>query len=162
VSTASTEAWVNAEDRCFQYLLEKLDATETGNKVRGYKGELPRTLLSENKDLAAWYFAIERESELIMVRATEAPLETWRFSAGFRGLFIERDVAQRTWGNLMDALPIARGTLAGITKFRAMPGTNLRREIMQLDNDLAHGGPTRVWALEVPLEVVFTNTPTGG
>jgi hypothetical protein len=118
----------------------------------GSIGELPRA--ADAVDVALWMFALEGGSTVFTVRETESTY-AWTMAGYFRGMYKTRATAQTDLWTIMDNLPVSTGDVSEIQRLDAAAPPSIRREIVELDNDLGEGGPLRVWLVEIPFIITF-------
>jgi hypothetical protein len=134
------------EDAVFAYL-ETLLAGD-----RGDIGEFPRA--AESTTVSHWMFAITGGTEMLLVEKDKQTY-AWVMAATFRGIYTSRESAFDDLWTVMDDLPINSTDVASVQRVDASAPPTIARQVVQLENDLASGGDTRIWAVELPLEITF-------
>lgn len=140
--------WRNSERGVFDYLLTVTGGVENDT---AYLAELPKAMPATS-GVKVWSFHINGSNEEQM-----KPRPFWRFTAMLDGFFTERLEAQRLAGKIMEATPIIEGAITGVRLVRIL-GWSLTRGTRALDEDLSQGGDSRMWMLEMQLEVVAVNS----
>jgi len=151
-------SWASAEQQCFQFFLDQLQAVEN---VDGYLGEFPHTH-DAGSDAQMWMFEVNGGSDITQIAASAKPYGCWRMDAAIRGIFTKRETAQTVAGMALNALPVDAGTLDSVSRLTHTAMPSLERASIELGNDQTRGGPVRVWALFLPLMVLFGNSEYGG
>ena len=162
-TTPAAEAWINAERRCFAYLLENLEGQKDVTAFGAPDYEIPLKVNSNSKeDCQMWTFRIEGpppvgEDELYP-KSNNHP-GAWNFGGVIEAVFLSRERAQRFAMLVRDALPVnAGGAITGITFLCYSGKPSLERSVLFLKSDQSTGGEIRVWKVTQPLVVVFSNT----
>lgn len=152
-SNSAEYSWSTAEQRCFEYLLDRSGAVDG---VTGHKGELPASV-DVTSGKSVWMFEIQGGGEPLHPGPTERPCKSWRFGARIRGVFAARAEAQMFAGRILDGLPAneARDGIVGVQQLRITENPSIVRDVMP--DQTGAGKDIRVWLLEMPMEVVFDN-----
>lgn len=114
---------LNAEVRCFDYLLGQLGGLEG---VAGYRGKWPiKTAdIKEGDEVVfiEWMFRITGDGDNVadMVGPQTAPRTGWLVSAELAGRFADRDTALKFAGQLLGIAPV---TLENIQQFGPAAGS---------------------------------------
>jgi len=151
-------SWASAEQQCFQWFIDTLESIEG---VTGYLGEFPDTHKA-GADAQMWMFEVNGGSDITQIAATAKPYGCWRMDAAIRGIFTTRETAQTVAGMALNGLPLDKGTLDSVSRLTHTAMPTLERVTIELGNDQTKGGPVRVWALFLPLMVLFGNSEYGG
>jgi hypothetical protein len=157
----AVNSFLNADRRCFGYLLNALGGLEG---VTGYSGKWPRKTGDVDalnpQDLSEWSFAINGEGGgniNNMISPSERPKKSWSAAAIFKGRFFDRGTALKVCGSLMAALPAGEDTddmMTGIQYFGPEDGAmpTVLEEVFTVGET---GYEQDGWAVEWPLQVVF-------
>lgn len=134
------------EDEIYAYL-QTLTLTGTANLA-----ELPETASSVT--VAEWTFGLSGGDETTQVRSDEDTY-AWTIGAYWRGVYSSRDTALADLWKIMDATPLSSGEVSSIQRMSAATMPIIPRESVRIANDLASGGESRVWAVEMTFLVTF-------
>lgn len=134
------------EEAVFAYLETLL----TGD--RGDLGEFPRA--AEAVDVNHWMFGFTGGSEVFIVEK-EKNTFAWTMTAAFRGIYTDRDTALLDLWTVMDNMPLSETEISEIHRVDPISPPTIDRQVVRLENDLTAGGETRVWAVEMMLEITF-------
>lgn len=158
----ASHAWINAERRCYQYLLKVLESIAGKD---GYLAELPDELPSKDKKVRLWFFSSVPGAEVLRIKPENRPGKAWRVKARWEGIFNDRDEAMLACGLLRNALPagaVKDTALEGVTDFSMISefdGPIRGVAIIAAENSEDGSAEARVWVVGCDLEMVFANTP---
>jgi hypothetical protein len=156
MATSARQSWKLAEERCFQYLKVALQVV---SDTIGYSPEMPSTFGNgDNQHMWAFRISGAGITEPMQIRQNQRPACAWSAGAMLQGIFNDRDTAMDTAGLVMDALPLDVGELEGITRFNYTEFPTIEREEITLNDDQSSGGLQLIWRLDIPMQVVFSNT----
>lgn len=150
-------AWADAEREIFDWLVALFSATEGTD---AFLGKLEKDLdLSQSRFFS---FALPGGNERIDEFNIDKPggCSEWARNGEINGIFKTRALAQSFDGELRAALPLASGTLDGITQFYFMQESSLLPTSYPLKEDQTEGGEKPdVWVYQLPVYAVFTVAP---
>lgn len=149
-------AFINAEQRVFEWLEPHIAEIDAG--INGYVGELPITLSDRNYlvgERQMWCVAIVNQTET-MQSNIGSPVHCHRAGMVFRAMVEKRETALKLIGKLRTVLPdeVEAGK---VQRLDYVQGMTIGRDTVELANDQDVGGLYRVWLVEQPLEVQFSN-----
>ena len=148
-------AFINAEQRCFEWLKDKLADIDGG--VSGYIEELPITMGEAHPlvtERQMWMFALTVQTDL-MTGNIGQPAHCHKCTATFKAMVATRQTALRFVGRLRTLLPDE--VAPTVQRLDLMEGLNISRDTVELSNDQEQGGLHRVWVVDQPLWVQFSN-----
>jgi hypothetical protein len=148
-------AFINAEQRCFEWLRDLIADIDGG--ISGYIGELPITMGEAHAlvgERQMWMFAITGQNDT-MTANTGQPPRCHKAMATFRAMVATRKTALLLAGRLRSILPDQ--VAATVQRLDISEGMQLTRDVVELKNDQETGGLLRVWLVEQPMWVQFSN-----
>jgi len=147
-------AWASAEQRLFEYLVTVLQAVP---EVSGFVGEFPRTI-EDGMAAQMWCIDIQGGEGTFQIRSAQRPAGCWRFDGEWRGVYASRQTAQLSAGMVLAALPVDKGEVDSVSHvtWAAMP--TIERQEFELSPDQGEGGAVLVWAVRIPLKILFGNS----
>jgi len=148
-------AFINAEQRTFDWLSTALADIDGG--IKGFIGELPITMSDRGyvvNERQMWCFGLTGQGET-MESNVGNPVHCHLATATFRGMFETRQTALRICGRLRNILPAQVAPL--VQRLNIAEGLLISRDMVELANDQDTGGLYRVWLVEQPLWVQFSN-----
>lgn len=148
-------AFVNAEQRIFDWL--KIHMAEIDAGLNGYLGELPISLGDRHylvNERQMWSFAITGQNETLSSNIG-SPVHCHRCTASIRAMVETRQTALKIAGRLRTLLPAQ--IAATVQRLDYVAGMTIGRDTVELSTDQDEGGLYRVWLVEQPLEVQFSN-----
>lgn len=148
-------AFINAEQRCYEWLKNRLADIDGG--ISGYIGELPISIGDASfqaYEKQMWMFAITGQGET-MTSPVNQPVACHLAQAHFRAMVSTRKTAMLLLGRLRSLLPAQIAPT--VQRMHIEPGLAIGRETVELSNDQETGGLYRVWLIEQPLTVQFSN-----
>ena len=150
-------AWADAEREIFDWLVALFSATEDTD---AFLGKLPKNLDLALDQLFA--FHLQGGNDRLDDFNIDEPggCNEWGRNGQINGIFKTRALAQTFDGELRAGLPLASGTLDGITQFYYTQESSLLPTVYQLKEDQSEGGmKADIWVYQLPLFVVFTVAP---
>ena len=148
-------AFINAEQRAFNWLETKLSDITAG--ANGYIGELPIALGEQHpvvKERQMWMFGITGQNETMSSNVGN-PVHCHKATAIFRGMFETREMALNIVGSFRSFLPAQVHSL--VQRLDYSEGLTIGRDVVELRNDQDKGGLHRIWIVEQPLWIQFSN-----
>ena len=148
-------AFINAEQRTFDWLVTELADIDGG--IKGFIGELPITMAAGGpivNERQMWCFSLTGQSEF-MPSNVNNPVHCHLAAATFRAMTATRQTALRLCGRLRNILPAQIAPL--VQRLNLSEGLTISRDTVELANDQDTGGLYRVWLVEQPLWVQFSN-----
>ena len=148
-------AFINAEQRCFDWIKEKLADIDGG--ITGFVGELPIKMSDRGavvSERQMWCFGFTGQTETFGSNVG-FPSQCHRVSASFRAMVTKRETALAIIGRLRTILPGSPGAL--VQRMNIESGMSLGRDTVELANDQERGGLYRVHLIDQPLWVQFSN-----
>jgi hypothetical protein len=148
-------AFINAEQRCFEWLRDLIADIDGG--MAGYIGELPITMgeahpLVEERQM--WMFSITGQNDTMTANTGQFP-HCHKAMASLRAMVATRKTALLLVGRLRSILP---DQVAGtVQRLDISEGLQITRDVVELKNDQDIGGLLRVWLVEQPMWVQFSN-----
>lgn len=155
MTATSDLAFINAEQRCFEFFKPIMIDIEEG--IAGYIGELPISVGQAGyvvSELQMWCFAITGQADT-MTTGIGQTAHCHKALASFRAMVSNRKTALLIIGRLRKFLPA--GVHANVQRLDIMEGMTLGRDTVELSNDLERGGLHRVWLVEQPMWIQFSN-----
>ena len=143
---AYSQSWLNAENACYDYLLNLLGAT---NGQNAFLGGMPAGLLN------AWSFGFNGGPESILARAPGAYTPcSWEMDAEWTAAYGKRADAINAIGILMDALPAGANhgtrTIPYVQTLQVVRPPNIASEWVEIANSNQQHQITMVtWQLKV-------------
>lgn len=149
-------SFINAEQRAYTWLKGQLADIDGG--INGYIGELPIALGDKHpvvRERQMWMFAFTGQNETMTANVGQ-PAQCHKATAVFRAMLEERETALLIIGRLRQILP---GEIhAKVQRLDLLPGlSGPSRDTVELQNDQSIGGLYRVWLIEQPLWIQFSN-----
>ena len=148
-------AFINAEQRVFDWLETELADIDGG--VSGYIGELPITMGEAHPlvtERQMWMFALNVQTDL-MTGNIGQQAQCHKCNATFKAMLATRETALRFIGRLRTLLPDE--VAPTVQRLDLMEGMSVSRDVVELANDQSTGGLLRVWLVDQPLWVQFSN-----
>ena len=153
--TTANLAFINAEQRCFEFFRNNMIDIDGG--ISGYIGELPISIGNATYQVyekQMWMFAITGQAET-MTSPVGSPVHCHLAQASFRAMVSTRKTALFVLGRIRSLLPVQ--VAPTVQRMHIEPGMTITRDTVELSNDLDEGGLYRVWLIEQPLTVQFNN-----
>jgi hypothetical protein len=148
-------ALINAEQRAFDWLKAQIADIDGG--ISGYVGEFPITLSASGfavNERQMWMFAITTQNETMMSNVGN-PVHCHLVMCNFRAMVEKRSTALMIAGRLRTILPAQPAAL--VQRLAIQPGLTIGRDTVELANDQDIGGTHRVWVIDQPLLMQFSN-----
>lgn len=148
-------AFINAERRAFDWL--KVQIADIDGGISGYIGELPISINAAGFSVGErqmWSFAITGQNDT-MLSNVGSPVHCHLAASTFRAMVESRQTALRLAGRLRDILPAQVSDT--VQRLAIQPGLSIGRDTVELSNDQDIGGNYRVWLIEQPMLIQFSN-----
>jgi len=150
-------SWRSAEQLCYRYLLDKLQAVEG---VDGYCPEIPLTL-ADKVNAQMWWFRLGGGDPIWPTNAgatTRSNRNCYAMNARLEGFFLERDTAMDVGELLVDCLPAGPSDITDIIFLELLEMPNTERATRELDSGATGGREVRGWSLVCPMRAKFNES----
>lgn len=151
------QSWKNAEGRIFGWMQNLLSGDLDKS---AFIGELPKDF-EYATETGMWVFELMGGGGVLDEGQNVSDPGGWgeaMFDGEVRGIWSSRDEAREKAGALMDNLPIGDGVIDGIYRITLREYPRVERQVIGRKADQAQGGEMRVWAMTLPVSVIFQQT----